>query len=1346
LSEDTSKTIDGTVKMSGAQKWVLCGGIVFFLSWMGLNYERLTGDQEGLIRLVLGLLFAGAILWRRETELVIPASPGLSYRLVGVVVLGAIVEIAGLIFTVRQFQWLGVLSLLFACLRWALPSKSLKTLLLALFVLFWIHPLPSPIFGRIQQSMQWLSVWGSEWFLHIFNVRVWAHEMLLDTGYHAFGVPEACSGMRTVVTVMTSVLGVGILLRLGWLTIGVFMLAGMAQALVLNILRISGMVLLSPFVSPEHAETLLHDSMGIFLLLTIVLVQVEMSLWSRVTTRHTLRENAIHAGRFERPDQATRFPIIWNRTGRLWATVLLLVLMVAGISFAVYKRRHAHRGVMIADVAERLMVTDLAKADEAIQTALWLLPGNRDLLDKRITVLVMRGKFDDALRVFNRLPNRLTDEETALKSWALLVMGQEEEALRLLDTLPEKMRNSPAVAMIRAEHAVRSGHPEEVAHNVMTAVNDMRLVQRVRMFFPYLAMHEQWEAIHKCENGLPYKDLAQALLSVHAHLKMNDASAAANVLTQVLEKWPDSPMCLNSLFAIALRRPGGYWEERFAESFRKNASLLDTDILPYYMNYCFQMQRPELGWLAYRRMQEKDPSDPGLLLASVRFGENWFSMRRRQMKVGSEAVEESIDLRPFYYLTRHMDPFAAFWKEIPLLDELKDKNHVEAVRREYLDQAIHEFERREKEGSLTLRMAMAFPGALAMDKRYPEAHAKLDNLEKKYPDMRQEITLQRATFYDQCGEMERSYELLRSWFADEKISSLTSALLMINAMMNLDMGVCAMDVVSKAEKVFPGAGQVGIATAGILDVFGQKEQALFTLTRFQTDLRYSAGVQLLYDSGRYEEAEQMSRVFGVRLKRNTDQSQILGVLPAEFSIRRRLPPPVSMEEATRAIENFSIAAEKTPNPFFKGFAKKLVEWYRQTDSGNVDEWEAIGRDKYEKVTTLHRLAVLQARQKKYDVAIAAIDRAVDLMPDSPFLRRIQIMLKEGDAATVEAALLACPDDPEIWLASLVMRYQRGHEKDKAWAMEEITRATEGDRFPVGDIVRAGDFFLRMNVKDVAVKAAKYAIPRCRGYLPAYALGVRCGVLTGDLKWALECSLLGIENARDPRPFYVVLTDIKVRSKQLDNDLITGLEYLQNRAPEQKIWSEILGAVYFDKKDTKRAMSVLTPIIYEDMRGVRVQSLLLAAESARVEGEMTKAVDILEMANAMYPERLSVLNNLVYSLAQNDQTLDKARMLLPRLLDMGGDSYAVLDTASTVYMRSGDARRAREYMEKALSKMKKDAYGASEVNLNAARLFFNTGDYEAARRKAEEVRNSPEAGRLVEAHARALLEQIKAIKH
>jgi tetratricopeptide (TPR) repeat protein len=957
----------------------------------------------------------------------------------------------------------------------------------------------------------------------------------------------------------------------------------------------------------------------------------------------------------------------------------------------------------------------------------------------------MRGKFDDALRVFNWLPSRLTDEETTLKSWALLVMGQEEEALRLLDTLPERMRNSPAVAMIRAEHAVRGGHPEEVALNVMLAANDMRLIQRVRMFFPYLAMHEQWEAIHKCENALPYKDLAQALLSVHAHLKMNDASAAASVLTQVLEKWPDSPMCLNSLFAIALRRPGGYWEERFAESFRKNASLLDADILPYYMNYCFQMQRPELGWLAYRRMQEKDPGDPGLLMASVRFGENWFLMRRRQVKVGAEAVEERIDLRPFYYLTRHMAPFNAFWREIPLLDELKDRKHIETVRREYLSQAIREFERREKDGALTLRMAMAFPGALAMDKRYPEAHAKLDSLEKKYPDMRQEITLQRATFYDQCGEMERSYELLRSWFAEEKIPSLTSALLMINAMMNLDMGVCAMDVVSKAEAVFPGAGQVGIATAGILDVFGQKEQALFTLARFQTDLRYSAGVQLLYDSGRYEEAEKMSRVFGVQLKRKTDQSQILGVLPAEFAIRRRLPPPVSMEEATRAIESFSIAAEKTPNPFFRAFAKKLTEWYRQADGGNVDEWQNIGRDKYEKITTLHRLAVLQARQKKYDVAITAIDRAVELMPDSPFLRRIQIMLKEGDAATVEAAFRACPDDPEVWLASLVVRYQRGGEKNKEWAMEEITRATETDRFPLGDIVRAGDFFLRMNMKEVAVKAAKYAIPRCRGYLPAYALGVRCGVLTGDLKWALECSLLGIENARDPRPFYTVLTDIKIRNKQLDNDLIAGLEYLQNRAPEQKIWSEILGTVYFEKKDTKRAMSVLTPIIYEDMRGVRVQSLLLAAESARVEGEMTKAVDILEMANAMYPERLSVLNNLVYSLAQNDQTLDKARMLLPRLLDMGGDSYAVLDTASTVYMRSGDTRRAREYMERALSTMKKDAYGASEVNLNAARLFFNAGDYEAARRKAEEVRNSPEAGRLVEAHARALLEQIKAIK-
>jgi len=51
---------------------------------------------------------------------------------------------------------------------------------------------------------------------------------------------------------------------------------------------------------------------------------------------------------------------------------------------------------------QRLQKWRSARLYEAIQTALWLLPGNRDLLDKRITVLVMRGKFDDALRVFNR--------------------------------------------------------------------------------------------------------------------------------------------------------------------------------------------------------------------------------------------------------------------------------------------------------------------------------------------------------------------------------------------------------------------------------------------------------------------------------------------------------------------------------------------------------------------------------------------------------------------------------------------------------------------------------------------------------------------------------------------------------------------------------------------------------------------------------------------------------------------------------------------------------------------------------------------------------------------------------
>jgi Tfp pilus assembly protein PilF len=311
-----------------------------------------------------------------------------------------------------------------------------------------------------------------------------------------------------------------------------------------------------------------------------------------------------------------------------------------------------------------------------------------------------------------------------------------------------------------------------------------------------------------------------------------------------------------------------------------------------------------------------------------------------------------------------------------------------------------------------------------------------------------------------------------------------------------------------------------------------------------------------------------------------------------------------------------------------------------------------------------------------------------------------------------------------------------------WVKETVQAAVEGRLFSVGDIVRVGDFLLRQGQAEAAALAAQDAVARCRGYLSAYVLAFKSALSQRDLKKALSAVLRGIEQADDPAPFYRAMVHLKSLERSSDTDMVSALEFLRQHFPDDRYWAEQLAYVYFQKGDAQRTLSVLSPVIEADVRGIRVQSLLVAAEAARMEGAQRQSVGILEAAHALYPERLNVLNNLVYVLAQDRATLKRARELLPALLQAGGDSYAVLDTAAMVHLRSGDLEKARQFMDQALNRMQDGSYGALEVGLNAAEILFRSGELDAARARLEKVRKDPRCPHAVVLGARRLLREIE----
>jgi len=1332
--------------MRGLRKTVFYLVAAVFFIWVYSHYRMIAGDENGTARFVLGTLFAWIILARRKNSDQDSCQPG--WTVPATAVAGTVLVVGGIIFDIGQFEWLGLIVLFYSCLSWAFSRRYTRDIVQALFVLYWIHPLPGKLFLKFQMLMQVLSVKGAEWLLHCFNVRVWADGIVLNTGFQAFLVPDSCSGMVTAVTVLVTALGIGMLFRFRWFEVGLLLMAGVVQVLALNILRIFFMVVWSARMSPEWANTFLHDTLGILLLAAILLVQLEAVFWRTSKAMKKEVNEGIEAGDVEEPELATILPRFWRLLSE-WKWIGLAVLLLAGtLAVALYKHRPSHRAVMISDVVEGLMLRDLAKAERAIDQALGLKPGDRDFISKRIHVMVLRGKYNEALAELNSAGGPRDTTEMVLKSFALMSLKQADAAIALVDSLSESEKNMPGVAMIRAEYAVGRNKPSVVASCVVQASSAPLLIHRVRALFPYLAAHRQWWAISASYNeSVPYKECSQPLIEIYANLELNNVYRASKILKAALASWPNDPRFVGSLFMVAARRPGSEWENLFAENIMANIKHFDADRLGSYMEYCFKLSRPDLAWLLYLRLRTVDPGDPALYLVPAQFGNVWFSFRCHQLGIAAANSSIKIDMKPFYVLTKDTSLMRSFWENVPLAEELAGKS-VEGKRIEYLARCIAELEKREKAGTINRRMYMTYPTALTMAGRYKDAETVLRKLISEYPDAERELIYQRAVLYDQQGKLQDCYETLVKYRALSGGSyNLNVDLMMVNMLINLNMGVCALEVAERARESFPDSSLACMALAAVWDVFGFKDQALFLLSRKGDDQCNARAVaQLLYETGCFKEAEKLSRAmgFGISRKQVVVKQGFLAP-PAELSIAGKWPRPLLPEEMDREAERTERELSQSSSPFFKQLKRLSAEWYRARGRGAVSDtgrWAAIGRDNIEKAGALYQLAMLQARQKLYDQAAKSTEEAIVFMPKSAVFWRALIAMKQGSPDIIDSARRACPSDPDIWLAYLVTGIKRNG--NKKWLDEEIEKAAAQVKFSPGTMVRAGNLLLRKGFTGQAGAAARNAIDRCRGALPAYVLGLQCALTAGDTKWALSCVRGCIENALDPRMFYSLMVDIKSVDKMTDADVIAALEYLKEHSPKETQWTERLGDAYFLKGDLERADSILDELTAGNFRGLKVRSLLLAGETARLEEDYTRAIKILENAYAAHPDMVSVLNNLVYNLARNGDNaanLKRASELLVKLLEVDGESAFVLDTAAVVYMKTGELEKARKYSEKARSLVRKNSYAAVEMELNAAEIMLRMGETGAARDMLKKLQHGPDRSQFIDSRIVELLRNI-----
>lgn len=1309
-------------------------GLIAGFAWLR---PEITATPHTRLVFWTGMAFAALVVFRRAAprESMGPSGVALARTAGG----GTVLSVAGLVGDVHQFHWLGVLLLVYAGLRWSLPERAGQNLAAALFVLYWAHPLPGTLFGRVQLGLQHVSVYGAEWILHAFNVPVWADGIFLRTGERVFEVPEACSGMNTTMIVVVCALGAGALVQLSAARRLVLMGAGFIQVLALNGLRIALMVAASRGKPADWSVTYIHDSTAVLMVLMIAVIQAEAVVWARygepfATWLRIRRARRAKRWTFSRPTDLVRPQLEIGIILALAAAVLL------GTVFMIARRRPEHRARMVATVASDLARADLSQAERAARAAARLVPGNREYRMLVARIELTRGRYSAALEDLRAMePVPRDPAAIQLVAWGLLGAGQLEEAHRLLGRLSHEQATHPGVAICSAELAVRRDDPEGAASNVVYASAWPILTERVRRTYPFLARHGQWGAIARSASSAPYRDAGEFRIMLAALMAGDDFPSLARLLASNRALWCGKPDFLPHLQELALRGPDPRWQQVYADSLAEALPGLGADALAASCESCFLMARPDLAWPVFRRLAVMDASHPALTLIPARFADAWFVFQGSAAE-GATAATGVQDLRPLLRLVGDQPPWKRLLESVPLGTLMLAGPEGRPVA-SWTKAGLDELSRREKSGTISYDQYALYGRSLQWAQQDTEALAVLDRMEKLYPERIVEILSSRAKIHRAHSDWQSLYEILRRIRSLRPNLDPSLQLTLTETLARLDMGVCALEYALEAAERQPASRAWSAVLASIWEQFGHAEESLYALRTLPKLPPSPSVASLLWRTGRYAQACQMYGQLGMA----RDAARKPVALPA-------LPPAESVLEwphreggaSPFEIDELDARIRGDKSPFLRALHVLTRDWASGRDRQRLLDpslWRQAGRDRLEQVTALHRLAFLAAEAGDRVVSARALDEGLQLMPNARLLWRMRIAIARGDAKVVAAARAACPRDADIWLAEVAVCLR---SRQVAAAAALLREACAGDRYSPATLVRAGRALLRAGDAASAAMAADQVLERSNDYLPACLLGLDAAVALNDAERGVPLALRTAPLAPDPLPFFEIAVRLGMSRADGQLALTPALEALVAGEPANPEWSLRLGTVYFNEGLYDQARHSFRRWMLAPPRGIPSGVLIMMAESARGSGDLAQSVMILREAYRRYPHDLHVVNSLAYTLAQSPTTALEARQFLPLLL-AAAPTASVLDSIAVIRLRSGEVDAARGPTQEALAKLKPGDPHWREIYLNAAESECALGHVAEAERLLKRARQQPLKGAPVDARMTALQSRIVELK-
>jgi len=237
-------------------------------------------------------LFSGYVVWRQREQWLKSESKPANFGLlvmVGAILLLLVGSLGAELFTSR----VSLLALLAGMILFLAGWKVLRAVSFPLAFLLLMIPIPVIIYNQITFPLQLLASRFATFWLEVAQVPVLREGNVLILPNYSLEVVEACSGIRSLMTLITLAVAYGYLVEPRRSVRYALVILMIPIAIVSNAIRIMGTGVLTYYFGPKAAEGFFHEFSGwVIFLAALILMFASHSILKRFGNRQVQRAHA----------------------------------------------------------------------------------------------------------------------------------------------------------------------------------------------------------------------------------------------------------------------------------------------------------------------------------------------------------------------------------------------------------------------------------------------------------------------------------------------------------------------------------------------------------------------------------------------------------------------------------------------------------------------------------------------------------------------------------------------------------------------------------------------------------------------------------------------------------------------------------------------------------------------------------------------------------------------------------------------------------------------------------------------------------------------------------------------